>query len=84
MMNETNDCYSNDDAIFCNGASPFAVLVKKMRSYNHNIDCVHDWSYAFTSPPPGMCVFSLQDIEAWEREGDRDIHTSDYEEEDVE
>ena len=87
MMNETNadSCYSNDDAVFCNGAAPFHILMKmKQRSYNHNRDCVHDYSYAFSTPPPGMCVFSPQDIEAWEQEGDKDIHTSDYEEEDVE
>ena len=78
MNNDFDSCESVDNTPFCNGASPFAVLVKKMRSYNHNIDCVHDWSYCKNEPPAEACVFSPQDIEEWEQEGEKDVHTSDY------
>lgn len=81
--NDFESCDGGND-VFCNVEggimqTKLAVLLKrKKKSYNHNIDCVHDYSYCKSEPPVEACVFSPQDIEAWEREGDKDIYTSDY------
>lgn len=88
MMTETNfdSCEVNYNVPFCNGASPFYIFVRKNgKSYAHNRDCIYDWSYCKNETPAEMCVFSPHDIEAWDKEGEKDIHTSDYiEGEDVE
>lgn len=87
-MTETNtfdSCEVNDNIALCNRASPFYIFVRKnSKSYDHNRDCVHDYSYCKNELPPEMCLFSPHDIEKWEREGEVDIHTSDYKEVDVE
>lgn len=81
MMTETNNdcCYSNNDVDFCNGASLFYVVVKKNnKSCAYDRDCAYDYSSCETESPPETCPFSPQDIEKWERDGEVDIHTSDY------
>lgn len=82
MMNNNDSCEANNNIPFCNGASPFYIFVKKnSKSYDYNRDCAYDYSYCKSEPLAEACVFSPQDIEVWIREGEVDIHTSDYKEE---
>lgn len=81
MNNDFDNCESNDNVPFCNGASPFAVILKvfnRKHDYNYHRDCLYGYCMAYMAPPPETCPFAPNDIEEWKREGDKDIYTSDY------
>lgn len=88
MMTETNtfdSCDGSNDYPFCNRETKLAVLMKRKRStYDYNRDCDYDYNSCKSEPMPEACVFSPSNIEVWEHEGEKDIHTSDYLEKDVE